>query len=154
MSYQILLIDDNPADSRLILEAFKQNSDFDKFEFSFAYDGEEAIRFLNSTINLNNQIGLILLDLNLPRIDGKEVLSFIKSKSFFNSTPVVISSNSDYYKDIDECNVLKADAYVQKPQNFSDLIDFAGSISKSFEESGVVDINKLQCQFEKSRVAI
>ncbi len=154
MSYQILLIDDNPADSRLILEAFKQNSDFDKFEFSFAYDGEEAIRFLNSTINLNNQIGLILLDLNLPRIDGKEVLSFIKSKPFFESTPVVISSNSDYHKDIDECSLLKADAYVQKPQNFADLIDFASSISNSFEESGVVNIDMLQCQFEKARIAI
>lgn len=87
MSYQILLVDDNPADSRLILEAFKQNSDFDKFEFSFAYDGEEAIRFLNSTINLNNQLGLILLDLNLPRIDGKEVLAFIKSKPFLKRLP-------------------------------------------------------------------
>ena len=154
MSYQILLVDDNPADSRLIIEAFKQNSDFDKFEFSFAYDGEEAIRFLNSTINLNNQLGLILLDLNLPRIDGKEVLSFIKSNPFFKSTPVVISSNSDYYKDIDECNALKADAYVQKPQDFSELIDFASCICQSFEESGFVDVEKLQCQFEKVRIAI
>jgi CheY-like chemotaxis protein len=128
MKKTILIVDDNPADSRLIIEAFKHINERDRFEFSYAHDGEEAINVLNSLINLNLHFNLIILDLNIPRINGKEVLAFIKSNPILSSTPVIVSTNSDYKGDIDACHALNVDAYIQKPENFMDLVAFAESI--------------------------
>lgn len=128
MKKTILIIDDNPADSRLIIEAFKHINEIDRFEFSYAHDGEEAINLLNSSVNLNLYFDLIILDLNIPRINGKEVLSFIRSNLVLAPTQVIVSTNSDYKGDIDECQSLNVDAYIQKPENFIDLVEFVESI--------------------------
>lgn len=131
MGYSILMIDDNMADIRLVVEAFKDIEFYDQLECLFAYDGEEAITLLEASAKTAQRLDLILLDLNLPRIHGVEVLAYIKSNPFLKTIPVFVVSNSDYHKDISNCSNLCADGYIQKPNDFKDLVDLASAIKKS-----------------------
>jgi CheY-like chemotaxis protein len=69
--------------------------------------------------------------LNLPRIHGIEVLAYVKGHPLLNKVPVFVISNSDYHKDISNCSDLSADGYIQKPNDFKDLVDLASAIKKS-----------------------
>jgi two-component system, chemotaxis family, response regulator Rcp1 len=126
----ILLIEDNPADVMLTIEAFKECTE--KHNVSTVKDGIEALKYLyneNEYINAQRP-DLILLDLNLPRKDGREVLSIIKSDEDLRDIPVLILSTSKNEEDIMRCYKLKANSYITKPVDLHQFIEILKSIEK------------------------
>lgn len=125
---KIILIEDNMGDILLIKEAIDQ-SNFNCSVTSLT-DGEQGIQYLNKlqkTIDME-QPGLILLDINLPKISGKEILNFVKSNHQLKNIPVAIFSSSAYEKDIKDAKELKADYYFQKPADLSQYFQVIESI--------------------------
>lgn len=112
---QILLIEDNPGDIRLTQEAFKI---INKNQTLFiTRDGEEAVKFLfkNHPFEDHPTPDLIILDLNLPKKTGREVLSIIKKDSDLKAIPTLILSTSKSYSDIKYCYENHANSYLTKP---------------------------------------
>jgi CheY-like chemotaxis protein len=101
--YKLFVVEDNPAEVRLMQEAIKEAGLSDIVELEYAYDGEEACEFLDTCRILDKQIDLVLLDLNMPKVSGKEVLEKIKTDPDLEHTPVIVVTNSDYKKDMIEC---------------------------------------------------
>ncbi|HML05139.1 MAG TPA: response regulator [Methanobacterium sp.] len=117
----ILLVEDNPADARLIEEVFKDISLNNKIYI--VKDGVDAINFL---YNLNDfkeapRPDIILLDLNLPRKDGREVLKEIKGDENLKSIPIVILTTSSAREDIIKTYRDRANCYVTKPVDFDEF---------------------------------
>ena len=132
-TYNFFIVEDNPAEVRLIQEAIKEAGLQDTVELEYAYDGEEACEHLDTMKLINKPINLVLLDLNMPKITGKEVLEKIKTDPDLENIPVIVITNSDYKKDMIECYRLGADGYMQKPADFKKLVDFFFSVKKSIE---------------------
>lgn len=119
----ILLIEDNEGDIVLTLEALKEarvNNTIDVVR-----DGEQAMQYLNKEGEFRNSVtpDLILLDINLPKIDGKEVLSNIKKDEILRIIPVVMLTTSDSEKDIFESYNNHANCYITKPVGFQSFIE-------------------------------
>ena len=112
---KILLVEDSPGDIRLTLEAFsEENPSADIFVVK---DGVEAMAFLRSG---SNRPDLILLDLNMPKMDGRQVLAAIKEDESLKSIPTVILTTSDADADIIKSYQLQANSYLCKPvESFS-----------------------------------
>ncbi len=111
----ILLVEDNAADADLTRETFVSTK-FD-IKVSVARDGVEAIDLLHnqgSWAELGHPT-IIMLDLNLPRKDGRQVLAVLKSDDLFKRIPVIILSSSDSDKDVTSCYHLGANCYIVKP---------------------------------------
>ncbi|MFB3895170.1 MAG: response regulator [bacterium] len=127
---EILLVEDNPGDARLAMEALKDAKV--KNNISWVKDGVEAIEYLHKSGRFANAIrpDLIFLDLNLPKKDGREVLSEIKEDDQFKRIPVVILTVSKAEEDIMKTYNLHANCYVTKP---IDLEQFA-KVVKSIED--------------------
>jgi CheY-like chemotaxis protein len=115
----VLLVEDNEADIDLTREMLAA-SRFD-IRLSVAKDGVEAIEFLENAANWSEpgRPTLILLDLNLPRKDGRQVLAVIKNNAQFRRLPVVVLSSSDAEKDITSCYDLGANSYIAKPADLN-----------------------------------
>lgn len=112
----ILLVEDNPGDSRLIEEAFRYSDRF--IRLHVVQDGMEAMSFLRHEGNYRNspRPNVILLDLNLPKMNGYEVLAQIKGDDNLKSIPTVILSCSRAEADIGKSYQLQANSYLSKPQ--------------------------------------
>ena len=112
----ILLIDDNDDDVEATLRAFKRTNL--KNAFMRAATGAEAVALLR-----DRQIhpGLILLDLNMPGLDGRRVLAILKSDNELRKIPVVVLTTSSDERDIEECYQLCANTYIQKPVDLDGL---------------------------------
>jgi CheY-like chemotaxis protein len=125
---EILLIEDNLGDVLLTKEAFRA-SHF-KYNLSIAKDGEEALKRLGQQGEFNNAPlpDLILLDLSLPKIDGREVLEKIKNNTVLKNIPVIILSGSAAESDMTSSYNLHANSYVIKPDNFDDFKEIVASI--------------------------
>ncbi len=122
---QILLVEDNPADARLTQEAIR-DTEF-RYQLHLAEDGEEAMEFLYREGEFANapRPDLILLDLNLPGMDGREVLAEIKSDESMGSIPVIVLTTSTAQQDLLYSYGLRANSYVNKPidrDRFNDMI--------------------------------
>ena len=122
---EVLLVEDNPGDVRLTLEAFREANA--SIHLSVAYDGVEAMEFLtNKPPYLDApRPGIILLDLHLPRMDGREVLTKIKQDQSLRSIPTVILSTSDSHDDVAKSYLLQANCYLTKPgklEEFESLV--------------------------------
>lgn len=119
----ILLVEDNEGDIVLTLEALKEAKL--KNKISVVRDGEEALQFLYKEAKYTGQDSpqLILLDINLPKIDGKEVLNRIKSDPDLKKIPVVILTTSSSEKDILEAYNNHANCYITKPVDLDKFID-------------------------------
>ena len=122
---QILLVEDNPADARLTQEAIR-DTEF-RYQLHLAEDGEEAMEFLHQEGEFSDvpRPDLILLDLNLPGMDGREVLAEIKSDEDLGSIPVVVLTTSTAQQDLLYSYGLRANSYVNKPidrDRFNDMI--------------------------------
>jgi chemotaxis family two-component system response regulator Rcp1 len=111
----ILLVEDNAADVDLTREMLSSTK-FD-IKLSVATDGVEAIDYLNGVGSWSEpgQPTLILLDLNLPRKNGREVLAVLKSHDELRRIPVIILSSSNSKKDVTSCYNLGANCYIVKP---------------------------------------
>ena len=125
---EILLVEDNPGDVRLIQEALKDGKVHNKIQV--AKDGIEALTFLRQQppYETASRPDLILLDLNLPRKNGKEVLSEIKEDPDLKRIPVIILTSSNARMDIFKTYDLHANCYITKPIDFMQFIDVAKKI--------------------------
>ena len=112
---QILLVEDNPADARLTREAIGE-TDF-QHRIHWVEDGEEAMEFLQNEGEYEDapRPDLILLDLNLPGMDGREVLAEVKSDDDLGMIPVVVLTTSTAQQDLLYSYGLRANSYVNKP---------------------------------------
>ena len=124
---KILLVEDNPADARLIVEVFK---DFKKSNIHIVEDGVAAMDFLNKKGEYENvpRPDIILLDLNLPKKDGREVLKEIKEDPELRCIPVVILTTSSAIEDIIKTYSNYANCYITKPVDFDQFLKVVQSI--------------------------
>lgn len=115
MAVEVLLVEDSPGDVRLTQEAFRDASM--AIRLHVAVDGVEAMAFLRREGDYANapRPDLILLDLNLPRMDGREVLALIKADAQLRSIPTVILTMSDAEADVVQSYELQANCYLSKP---------------------------------------
>ena len=125
---EILLVEDNPGDARLAAEALKENKV--RNNLYHVKDGVEAMDFLHRRGDYDGvpMPDLILLDLNLPRKDGREVLEEIKEDSALRSIPVVILTTSSAERDLVQTYDLHANAYVIKPIDLDQFIEVVRAI--------------------------
>ena len=125
---QILMIEDNAADVRLTREAFADQQIAGSLHV--VRDGVEALEFLRRLppFGAAPAPDLILLDLNLPRKSGRELLVELKSDPSLMLIPVVVLSTSGALRDVQECYRLHANAYVQKPVDFDRFVQAVRSI--------------------------
>lgn len=126
----VLLVEDNPGDVRLTKEAFKEgciNNDL-----HVATDGEEALDFLYQRGEYSDapRPHLVLLDLNLPKLNGQEVLEEIRDDPDLKRLPVIILTSSGAQRDIVDSYELQSNAYLTKPVTPEDFVELV----QTFEE--------------------
>jgi CheY-like chemotaxis protein len=128
----VLLVEDDPGDVLLIREAFEHNKVHNMLHV--ASDGEQALSFLRREGEHADapRPDLILLDLNLPRKDGREVLAEVKDDASLRTIPVVVLTTSEAEEDILRSYDLHANAYVTKPVDFDRFIDVVRQIDEFF----------------------
>ena len=131
---QILLVEDNPGDVRLTREALKEAKFRNKVEV--VGDGVEALAYLRQEGQYSGAMRphLIMLDLNLPRMDGREVLAAIKKDADLRRIPVVVLSSSEAETDIARAYDLHANAYVTKPVDIAHFLQVVKSIEEFWVE--------------------
>jgi CheY-like chemotaxis protein len=127
---EILLVEDNLADARLTIEAMKEAKVHNRL--SHVHDGEEALAFLRQEAGYAEapKPDLILLDLNMPRKDGREVLAAIKVDPRFKRIPVVVLTSSQAEEDILKAYNLNANCYVTKPVDFDQFLKVVRAIEE------------------------
>jgi CheY-like chemotaxis protein len=123
----ILLVEDNVDHAHLVmrkLKSFQVANNITHLE-----DGEIALQYLAKSKENNNLPHIILLDLRLPKVDGLEVLRFVKTNPDYMEIPVVILTTSDAETDIAKAYTLHANSYLVKPvnfENFTELMEILG----------------------------
>lgn len=127
---EILLVEDNPGDVRLTREALKEGKVYSNLHW--AKDGVEALEFLRRQGKFADvpRPDIVLLDLNLPKKDGREVLSEIKNDDELKRIPVVILTTSKAEEDVLRSYELHANCYVTKPVDLEKFIVVVQSIDK------------------------
>ena len=128
----VLLVEDDPGDVLMTREAFEHYQIANSLYV--VGDGEQAMHFLRKTGNYAEvpTPGLILLDLNLPRRNGLEVLAEVKADSDLLSIPVVVLTTSQAQEDILRSYSLHANAYISKPVDFEKFVGVIGQIDEFF----------------------
>src|SRR5207344_2566105 len=128
----VLLVEDDPGDVLMTREAFGQHKI--RNELHVVTDGEQALQFLRRTGDYADapRPGLILLDLNLPRLDGLEVLAELKADPVLKVIPVVILTTSQAQQDVLRSYALHANAYVSKPVDFETFMEVIRQIDNFF----------------------
>ena len=154
LSCNLLMIEDNPADVRLMIEAIREAGLNEMITTRYAYDGEEALELLNSAHKVGDPFHMIMLDLNMPKVNGKELLAKIKSHEHLANIPVFIMTNSDYKNDMIDCYNLRADAYIQKPTDFKRLIDFFVAVKHSLDVNQRLSVFQIEKVYEEMRMAV
>jgi two-component system, chemotaxis family, response regulator Rcp1 len=125
---EILLVEDSPGDIRLTQEAFKDAKVH--INLHVAFDGTQAMAFLKQESEHANvpRPDLILLDLNLPKKDGREVLKEIKESSALKSIPVLILTTSEAEADVQRSYQLHANCYITKPVGLDGFLKVVNGI--------------------------
>jgi len=125
---EILLVEDNPADVRLTIEVFKDSRITN--HISVANDGEEAMDFLHKRGKYAGEIrpDLVLLDLNLPKKDGREVLTEIKADQELKTIPIIVLTTSDADQDVWKAYDAGVNSYITKPVDLEQFIGIFRSI--------------------------
>ena len=124
-NHEILLVEDNPADVRLVTEVLGAPS----INITVAEDGEEALTVLKGDSG-NKPLwpDLILLDLNMPKMDGLEVLAEIKKDPQLRVIPVVVMTTSEREQDIVKSYDLQASGYIRKPMDLIEFMDLIKAV--------------------------
>ena len=124
---KILLVEDSPADVRLIREALRDTPL--PVQITVARDGLEASNHLHEVENgTQTRPDLVLLDLNLPKKNGREVLAEIKGSSTLRQIPVLIMTSSSAEDDISQAYALNANCYITKPSDLNDYMNVVRAI--------------------------
>ncbi len=125
---EILLVEDSPSDTELTIEALRKGKLDNRL--SHVEDGVEAMEFLNrkSSYTQAPRPDLILLDLNLPRKDGRELLAELKSDPDLRTIPVVVLTTSKADQDVLRAYQLQANCYITKPVDFEQFVDVVRSV--------------------------
>jgi CheY-like chemotaxis protein len=125
----VLLVEDSPGDARLTREAFHEANA--SIQLYVVVDGVEAMTFLKQERPYGNapRPDIILLDLNLPKMDGREVLARVKSDPALNTIPTIILSTSEAQSDVVKSYQLQANCYFSKPVQFDDFEKLVISIN-------------------------
>lgn len=125
MSHKIVLVEDNPADAKIVRMALSRRDP--DLEMIVLEDGARAIGYFSSIENEGDSsvCDLILLDLNLPRVNGFEVLEFLKASANLKKIPVVVLSGSSSQQDISRSYELGANTYISKPTGIEDVFEMA-----------------------------
>ncbi len=118
----VLLVEDNPADVRLFREALRQHGPL--VRLAVVDNGEDALRYVRGEppFSGSTRPDLIILDLNLPRRDGREVLAYLKSDPDLLRIPVVVLTTSDAEVDVLRAYDLHANCYIRKPVDFDEFV--------------------------------
>ena len=126
---RVLLVEDSPGDVRLTREAFRDANEYIRLDV--ASDGVEAMAFLRREGSYSNapRPDLILLDLNLPRMDGREVLAQIKQDTTLKTIPTIILTTSAAEADIATSYQLHANSYLRKPVQLDEFEALVKSIN-------------------------
>jgi CheY-like chemotaxis protein len=129
---QILLVEDDPGDVLMTREAFEDNKVANTLHV--VSDGAEAMEFLRKE-GAHSEAptpDLVLLDLNLPRMDGREVLAAVKADDELRQIPIVVLTTSEAEEDVLRSYALHANAYVTKPVDFERFIEVVRKIDDFF----------------------
>jgi len=128
----ILLVEDDPGDVVITTEALQRTKLL--HELHTVSDGEQALRFLRRQEEFSDapRPDLVLLDLNLPRVDGPQVLREVKEDPELQTIPVVILSTSDADEDVVRSYRLHANAYVSKPVDFDAFVRIVQQVDDFF----------------------
>jgi chemotaxis family two-component system response regulator Rcp1 len=129
MSIQVLLVEDSPGDVRLTREAFRDINA--AVQLHVVSDGVEAMAFLRheGIFVTAPRPDLTLLDLNLPRMDGREVLAHIKADDALKTIPTVVLTTSDAEADVARSYLLQANCYLTKPAQFDEFASLLRSVN-------------------------
>ena len=131
---KIVLIDDNRDHAKILQWAFKKTGRQD--EFTYFEDGTRALEYLrNLAAQQKVKPDLIFLDLNLPRLDGREVLRLLKEGETTRSIPVVVVSSSEREEDVRKAYELGASSYVSKSAMLSDVDPMLKTIQASWSKA-------------------
>lgn len=136
-SITILVADDDPDDRQMLKEALDENRLSN--DLHFVSDGEELMDYLNRRNKFENAKdsplpGLILLDLNMPRKDGRECLNEIKTDARFKAIPVIVLTTSKAEEDIYRSYNLGVNSFVTKPVTFASLVDVTRDLGRYWLE--------------------
>ena len=129
MPVEVLLVEDSPGDVRLTRDAFRETNE--SIRLHVAVDGVEAMDFLKKrgAFADSPRPDFILLDLNIPKMDGREVLAQIKKDNDLKTIPTIILTTSDSEADIKKSYELQANCYLNKPVQLEDFENVVKSIN-------------------------
>ncbi len=117
----ILSIEDNRSDIVLMERVFQK--EIPECEVKYIEDGESAIQYFETNQFSDNPPNCILMDIKLPKMNGLEVLDYLRNKKKIKDVPVVMLSSSDRSEEIKNTYDLGGNSYVEKPKNYNDLVD-------------------------------
>jgi CheY-like chemotaxis protein len=134
----VLMADDDPDDFYLVKQAWEKTGI--PLELHPVSDGSELMDYLKRSgkyadLPPSSTPCLILLDLNMPRKDGREVLAELKAHESLKLIPVVVLTTSEEETDIISCYSLGASSYLMKPNNFDDLVDIMNALARYWLEA-------------------
>jgi CheY-like chemotaxis protein len=132
-SHDILLVEDNPDDVELTRLAFAEAGE--PHRLHVVSDGAEAVDYLlgrgrHATRGATDLPALVLLDLNLPRLDGREVLEAIRADDTTRRLPVVVLTTSAEPSDVEQAYALGANSYIQKPVEFERFVEVVRQVGR------------------------
>lgn len=129
---EILLVEDSLEDARLTMQALREGNV--QCRVSLVRDGQEALDFLHSTgiFARAPRPDLILLDMQLPKLDGREVLAAVRGDERLESVPVVVLTASLVHKAVLEGQNLRVDGYMTKPVSLEQFLDVVRSLRRSW----------------------
>ena len=130
-----LVIAEDDVDDQLLLQDALVESGLDNIRINFVQNGEELLQLLDEQSHLPD---LILLDLNMPRKDGRESLKEIKANKNLSHIPIIIFTTSNNEEDIKYTYREGGSTYITKPALFSDLVDTLGTVKKYWFEKAVL----------------
>jgi len=135
--FSILIADDDADDRELIKAAFEENNF--RHNIKFVEDGEELLKYLRRKGNYADEADhplpqIILLDLNMPKKDGREALKEIKTDNYLKYIPVIVLTTSTEQKDVQKIYELGVNSFVIKPVTFRQLVAFANTLGKYWFE--------------------
>jgi two-component system, chemotaxis family, response regulator Rcp1 len=132
----ITLVEDNPSDVRLVEEALRHHGI--EFQLLLLRDGEEALAYAHRLFHgLEREWpDILMLDLNLPKVSGLEVLRFLRDGVSSKRTRIVVVTSSDSWRDRRQAAALEADYYFKKPPGFNDFLDLGRVVKELAGASG------------------